>query len=98
MVELGLDYAAGIGLPLDDVRVIAANIIRSILGFTGLVFMLKLLQGGFLMMTHGGDQEAIETAKSTITNAIVGLILVGASSSLARFAVNTVLNAAGQYI
>ncbi|MBI4458092.1 hypothetical protein HY633_03965 [Candidatus Uhrbacteria bacterium] len=98
MVDLGLDYANGIGLPVDDIRVIAANVIRSVLGLTGIVFMLKLLQGGFLMMTHGGDQESIDAAASTLTNAVIGLILVASSSSVARFVVDAIANATRSFL
>ncbi|MEK9152054.1 MAG: hypothetical protein AAB692_01680 [Patescibacteria group bacterium] len=97
MVDLGLNYATGIGLPVDDIRVMATNLIRTALGFTGLVFMLQLLQGGFLMMTHGGDEEQIAAAKSTILNGIIGVILVASSASIAKFVVSAIVNATGSF-
>jgi hypothetical protein len=45
-------------------------------GAAGLVAVIYLIVGGFRYITSSGNAEAIEGAKATIINAIVGLIVI----------------------
>jgi hypothetical protein len=45
-------------------------------------FLLQILFGGYEWMSAGGDSKKIETARSRITNAFIGLIIVVGSWSL----------------
>ena len=45
-------------------------------GAAGLVAVIYLIVGGFRYVTSSGNAEAIEGAKATIVNAIVGLIVI----------------------
>lgn len=45
-------------------------------GAAGLVAVIYLIVGGFRYITSSGNAEAIEGAKATIVNAIVGLIVI----------------------
>ena len=92
---LGLEYARGIGLGGADVRAIAADLIRSLMGFLGLILVMQIMWGGFLMMTHGGNEERHEHAIATIKNGIIGMVLIMSSASIAKFVVDAVMNAAG---
>ena len=92
---LGLQYANSIGLPSEDIRVAVAGFIRSCMGFLGLYLVLRIMWGGFLMMTHGGDEEARAVAMATIKNAAIGMVIVMSSASLTKFVVDAVTNAAG---
>jgi len=38
-----------------------------------------LLVGGFKFITSGGDPKAVESAKNTLTHAIIGLVIILAS-------------------
>ncbi len=46
-----------------------------------LTFMLLLI-GGIQWITAGGDKQALEKARSGITNAIMGLVIVAAAYAL----------------
>lgn len=94
-VDLGLSYAGGIGLPPMDIRTYVANIIRAFLGLTGFFLVMKIMHGGFLMMTHGGDEEAREEAVGVLKDGIIGFVIIMTSVSLAKFVVNAIANAAG---
>lgn len=94
---LGLEYASGIGLPNMDLRAMVVGVIRSLMGFLGLYLVLCIMWGGFLMMTHGGNEEKRAEAVATIKNGIIGMILIMSSASIAKFAVDAVANAAGSY-
>lgn len=47
-----------------------------LLGLVGGLAVLFIVYGGFLYITSGGNKERVETAKKTLTYAILGLILV----------------------
>lgn len=57
----------------------------------GLVAVIYLIIGGFRYVTSSGNAEAIEGAKATILNAIIGLIVIFISFLL----VNYILGAIG---
>ncbi|TAN33490.1 hypothetical protein EPN28_01600 [Patescibacteria group bacterium] len=85
-VGQGLDVIEKpLGLPADDIRVIAARIIRIALSLIGMVLVVLILYGGFLWMTAGGNDEQIGKAKKVIINAIVGLIIIMASYAIVLF-------------
>ncbi len=42
----------------------------------GIVAFVYLLIGGFKYLTSSGDEEAVESAKNTITYAILGLLII----------------------
>jgi len=44
--------------------------------FAGLAFVLYFVWGAFRWLTAGGDKAQIENARSKITNAFIGLVLV----------------------
>ncbi len=92
---LGLDYASGIGLPSVDIRTIAVSIIRDFLGLMGIYLVVRIMWGGFLMMTHGGKEDKRAEAMALITNSVIGMIVVMTSSSLAAFVINAIANATG---
>lgn len=57
----------------------------------GLVAVIYLIVGGYRYITSSGNQEAIEGAKGTIVNAIIGLIVI----FLSFLIVNYLLGALG---
>jgi len=97
-VDLGLVYATGMGLPTLDIRDIAVNLIRTALGFAGFIMVLRVLQGGLMMMTHGGNEDGRAEAIETIKGSVIGIIIIGASSSIVRFVVTAVIDAAGNHL
>ena len=56
--------------------------INGVLGFTGIIFLLLTLYAGFLWMTAGGDEGNIEKAKSILSSAVIGLVIVMLSYSI----------------
>ncbi len=76
----------------------AANMLTKIFSNTlgvltiigGLMFILYFVLGGIQWLTSSGDREGVEKAKHQMTNAVIGLIIVVASYSIA-FIVGTVL-------
>lgn len=61
---------------ISDLQTIFGNVVRSLLGFAGIVLFVLLIVGGFKYITSGGDPKALEGAKKTLTYAIGGLIVI----------------------
>lgn len=61
------------------------DILNLILGLLGIVLVIFLLYGGFKYMFAGGSENEVENAQNIITNAIIGIILVGLVWSFANF-------------
>ncbi len=74
-----------IGLPATDIRLIIANIIRIALGLVGIVLLVIIIYGGFLWMTAAGNEEQIGKAKKTLTNAVIGLIIILSAYAIVLF-------------
>jgi hypothetical protein len=45
-------------------------------GFAGALAVLFIIYGGFLMVTAGGNKDRLDSAKKTLTFAILGLIII----------------------
>ena len=54
---------------------LAENILSVALQFVGVVAFIMLLIGGVKVLTSGGNPEAMETGKKTLTMAIAGLFI-----------------------
>lgn len=59
-----------------DLGTVFSNVVGYALGFAGILLFVLLLLGGFKFITSGGDPKAVESARKTITSAIVGLIII----------------------
>jgi len=62
------------------------NAVSSIVGImttaASIWFLLQVLFGGYEWMSAGGDAKKIESARSRITNAFIGIVIVVGSWSL----------------
>lgn len=62
------------------------GIIASILVVGGLIFVFMILWGGIKYITSEGDKAQAETARKTITNSLIGLVI-----SFALYAIVTLV-------
>lgn len=65
--------------------------IKVILGIVGILAVAYLIYGGFQYMTAAGNEEQAESGKKTITNAIIGLVVVIFSYVIVTVIVNALL-------
>jgi cysteine-rich repeat protein len=92
--DLGLEpIREELGLPETDIRVIAARIIRTALGFLGIVALVLILYGGFVWTTAGGNEENIQKAKKILMNAAIGLIIILSAYAIASFVIRALVGA-----
>ncbi len=82
-----------LGLGDNDPREIAANIVRILLGFLGLIAVVIILLGGFKWMTAGGNEEKVGEARKLIIQGIVGLIIILAAFGISTFVINSIFQA-----
>ena len=67
---------------------IVAGLIRLILVVAALVFFFILVIGGIRWIASGGDKAQTETARSQITAALIGLVIVFAAWAIVQL-INT---------
>ncbi len=58
---------------------IFTNIVKLAIGFGGIVLFIMFIVGGFGYLTAGGNPQAMEGAKKTLTYAIGGLVVIALS-------------------
>ena len=81
------------GLPgdTDNAAQWVADLIKGILGFVGLIFMVLILYAGFKWMTSGGNSSTIDDAKKMIMNALLGLMIIAFSFAITQFVFKVIL-------
>src|SRR3989344_2840313 len=84
-------FGTYLGLPSTDPRSILSNIIRTILGFLSIIFLLMILYGGLIWMTSGGDDEKVTKARRTLINAIIGIVIILSANSIVTYLVRVLI-------
>lgn len=82
----------GIGVA-EDVTITGflIRIIQILLAIAGLIAVLFLIVGGFRYITAGGNEETTEAAKKTITNSIIGIVVIILSFVIVRVISNALV-------
>lgn len=71
-----------------DINVIISGLTQLILAAGGLVFFAMLILGGFKYLNAGGDEKAASSARQTLTQAFIGIIIIVASFVVADLIFN----------
>jgi len=61
------------------------SIITVALELAAIALFLMLVVGGFKYITSGGDPKSVESAKNTLTYAILGMVLLASAFLILRF-------------
>ena len=61
---------------ISDLVIVIQNIISILAPIAAVAFLIMLIVGGFQFLTSGGDPKAVAGARTTLTYAIIGIILV----------------------
>lgn len=69
---------------------IVSKVLTVVLELMGVIFLVLGVYGGYSWMTAGGNEETVNKAKQTITNAIIGMIVVLAAYAISRFVVKAI--------
>ncbi len=94
-VNLGLtsDVEGALGLGTQDIRVTIASIINVFMGLLGIIAVVIILYGGFMWMTAAGNEERVDKARKMIVSGVIGLAIILSAYAIARFVVNSLVNA-----
>lgn len=68
----------------DNINTIIATGVQLIIAVAGLLFFAMLILGGLKFISSGGDEKATASARQSLTNAFIGLIIVIASFLVAQ--------------
>ena len=74
-----------------DIPLLIGSIIRSLLGFVGVLFLVLTVYAGFLWMTSQGNEEQVSKAKNILKGATIGAILTFASYSIVNFVLRSIV-------
>lgn len=72
---------------LSVVFTIAGNVVRILMYIGGIAAVVIIIVAGIQYITSAGNPDAVTRAKRTITNAVIGLVLVGLAYSIVTFLV-----------
>lgn len=75
---------------------IIIRVIEILLAIAGLVAVIFLIIGGFRYITAGGNEETAEAAKKTITNAIIGVVVIILAFVIVRVISNALIGGTAQ--
>lgn len=76
----GAGYLASVGI-----ETLAGQVITALTSLLGVIFILLTIYGGFLYMNARGNEEQTKKAKSIITQALIGLIIILAAYAISYF-------------
>ncbi len=79
-----------LGLPAKDLPGAILFIINFVLVLVGVLALAFLVYGGFKYITSRGDETEVEGAKSIITNAIIGIVVIGIAAAIVNFVIQAV--------
>ncbi|MCX6714586.1 MAG: Ig-like domain-containing protein [Candidatus Uhrbacteria bacterium] len=85
---------AGAGLPQTSLPILIAKIIRAVLGVLGIITVILVIYAGWLYMSAQGDPTKVAKSKKIITNAVIGLVIIFSSYSIASWILGKLLDAA----
>lgn len=76
-----------VGLPTGELPVLILRVINASLALVAVIALGFIVYGGFLYVTARGDESQVSSAKTLLTYAIVGIIVVGLAAALVNFVV-----------
>lgn len=75
-----------------DFRQTIVDVIKVVLSFLGLLMTILIIWAGFRWMTAGGDEKKVETAKSQLTAAVIGAVVIIAAWIITYLVIETSRN------
>lgn len=69
------------------------GIIRGVLTFVGVIFLVLTVYAGFLWMTASGSEDKITQAKKILSSSVIGLVIVTAAYGITALVMSFVIGA-----
>lgn len=93
-VELAPGGLLAAGTSYDSARLLWIGGVRLTLGLLALFTLIKAIQGYFGYLTHGGSQDAMDGAFTSMSDAAKVLIVAMVGAAIAPMAVNLIFDIA----
>lgn len=77
----------------EQLPVIIGNLVQAFISILGVLFLVLIIYGGWLWLTARGEADRVEKAKSTITRAIIGLLIIFSAYALTSFVISRLVTA-----
>jgi len=68
-----------------DPRAIIATVIEVALGFVGILFVVFLIYGGFLILMSQGEEEKVKKGKNILVYGVIGVFIILSAYSIVIF-------------
>lgn len=69
-------YVGPLGSQKITLGILLTNILHYIFPIAGIILLIMILSAGFTLLTSAGDAKKMEKGKQTLTNGVIGFILV----------------------
>ncbi|TSC71942.1 MAG: membrane protein of unknown function [Parcubacteria group bacterium Gr01-1014_38] len=89
--DLGAGVVQGYAPPARDLPGTILGIINFVLVLVGVLALAYLVYGGFRYITSRGEESEVEAAKGMITNAVIGIVVIGIAAALVNFVIGAIL-------
>lgn len=77
------------GFPAGTLLQLIEGIIRASLALVGILALGFVVYGGFKYMMARGEEQELEKAKQTITQAVIAVVIIGLAYAIVQFAFGT---------
>lgn len=73
-----------------DLAQAVMNIINFVLGISSMIAVLMIIYAGFLYLVSGGNEDAVDRARRTMANAIIGLFIIGLAYAIVNVVITVI--------
>lgn len=93
---IGQAFGYQTGVP-QDIRIIAATIIRIFILILTIIFFILVVYGGYTWMMAQGEEDRVNKGKGILRNGIVGIVIIFASYAITRYVLLSITCAVSSY-
>ncbi len=68
-----------------------AGVINILLGFAGIIATILVIYGGFKWITAQGNEDQVKSARNTIRDAVIGIIIIFLAYVIVNFVVDKLI-------
>ena len=83
-------YLKGTGVRQTSLTEIIGNMIKIILGLSGLVALVFVIWGGVQIAVSQGDEKAIKAAKDRMISGAIGIIIISSAYAISDFIIKAI--------
>lgn len=77
-----------------DLPTLIGRLISGFLGILGIILVGLVIYAGILYMTAAGDNDKVKKAKTLLTQAVIGIIIIVAAYSISAFVIGQITTVA----